>query len=673
MSLTVNNIHSTVFTKEEQVNALIPEKNLETHKSDFTNGAIMETQFATIKAALRDNLKPWMKEFLKSLPVLPADNYSNARPLEAVINHMNLHIHSIDFDKRTLGGKAELSYKNLNPDTIQKLFLDVKDMEIMEVKVNDVLLSPDKWRVVNTDAYKPQALEIAIPLNQKCGKVSIEYKTSPSACGLFWRNPEMTEGKKHPMLFTQAETIDGASFFPSQHTPQVRLTYNLTINTGSPELMAVGSAVNNPDGLQPDGVYSMNMPYKIPSYLLGFAVGDFQYHPYKSEANKRVGLYAEACKLKLASEKFSKLPEFIEKAESIFGPYLWQAYTPVLLTLAYPFGAMEHACASFLGGDCIDRIYVLAHELAHSWSGNLVTNGVWEEFFFNEGLTSYVEYRICAACISEDYALMNLQTNQDYVRAAMKKFKESGDLEGMKLCANFQPKEFNSSYIPYGKGQLFFMMLEKAMGKEVFDRFLKDYMNVFAFKSICRERFVQFLKLWLKHNNICENFESFQQANKLEEWFTGTEIPDNAPTFQSAMLSHIREVADKAIQGENVSPQLQRFDGPMTRTFLNMVSGQITLENLKILDLQNSFSATENYIIMGAWAQLCATTGYLTEEIKKLIKRFVIERNSATYADDIVAQLVKTNEGKLLAQQILKEGDKLLDPLTKKKIENYLV
>jgi leukotriene-A4 hydrolase len=407
-------------------------------------------------------------------------------------------------------------------------------------------------------------------------------------------------------------------------------------------------------------------------------VGNFEYKPY----DERCGIYAEICKAPIAYERFKQLPEFIAKAESLLGPYQWQCYKPILLTVAYPFGAMEHACASFLGGDCIDRIEVLIHELAHAWSGNWVTNASWLEFFFNEGLTSYVEYRICTECISQDYALMNVQTNLDHMRAEAEKCKQGKNTESLKLCGNFQNQDLHISSIPYGKGQLFFMMLESAMGREKFDQFLKDYIEVFALKSMCKEWFLAFLKTWIENSLPTTNYADFMRDNNIEEWLTGTEIPENAPEIQSKLLDKINNAAEKAIHGEVMVDELKSFNAVMTRTFLRMLVGKISKENIEKLEKEGMYSSAENetvrysqlngFIVRGAWAQLCASAGYLTDDSKKLIKDFVIARNSVFYANNIVSGLIKTDEGIELAKSILEQGKEELYPATKKVIKDNL-
>lgn len=626
---------------------------------------------------IKKGLEPWMLEFRKSMPALPVDNYSNARPAEAVTTRMQLDIGNIDFDKQVFQGKVSYDYKNLQCGHVDTICLDVSKINIHQIEVNGRVLSPEQWAVKAVADYKPNALEIQIPRDLAHGVITISYETSPDAKGLYWRKPEQTDGKEFPMLFTQAQTIDGPSFVPGQHSPQIRLPYSVSIDTGNPNLMAIASATDNATAKSSDGKYQIEMPIAIPLYLLGIAIGNFDYHPY----NERCGVYAEGCKLAAAAEKFQPLPDFITKAEEIFGPYNWKVYRPLLLTLAYPFGAMEHPCVSFLGGDCIDRLFVLAHELSHSWSGNWVTNGTWEEFFFNEGLTSYVEYCISRACISEDYAMMTASVNisdtkeeiRDFIKSAEEPGKESL-IENTKLCGKFIDGNFKVSSIPYGKGELFFMMLEKAMGQDVFHLFLKDYMSVFALKSVCRERFEAFLKLWVEKKGIASSGEAFMAEHKFEEWMTGIEIPDNAPEIKSLLLDRIRAEADKVLANEELSEEINEFDGVMLKTFLAMLSesGSMTHEKMRKLDARFHFTASENYVLLAGWACLCSKLMYLNEQTSEMIARFVINRNSKFYTSTIASALKDTEEGRKLLEKILIEGAEMLYPSIKAEIEKNL-
>lgn len=626
---------------------------------------------------IKKGLEPWMLEFRKTMLPLPVDNYSNARPTEAVITKMHLDIGDIDFDKQVFQGKVSYDYKNLQCDKVDTICMDVSKINIRQIEVNGTVLSPEQWSVRAVAAYKSDALEIQIPKDLAHGTVTIYYETSPDAQGLYWRNPSQTDGKEFPMLFTQAQAIDGPSFLPGQHSPQIRVPYSINIDTGNPNLLAIASSTDNPTAKNSDGKYSVDMPIAIPLYLLGIAVGNFDYHPY----NERCGVYAEGCKLDTAAEKFQPLPEFITKAEEIFGDYSWKVYRPLLLPLAYPFGAMEHPCVSFLGGDCIDRLYVLAHELSHSWSGNWVTNGTWEEFFFNEGLTSYVEYCISSACISEDYAMMmasvNISNSREEIRDFIKRSEEPGKeglIENAKLCGAFSGGNFEVSSVPYGKGELFFMMLEKAMGKDVFHAFLKDYMNVFALKSVCRERFEAFLKLWIEKKGIASSGEAFMAEHKFEEWMTGIEIPDNAPEIKSSLLDKIHAEADKVLAGEDLGEEINEFDGVMLKTLLSTLSesGAMTLEKLQKLDQKFHFTSSENYVLLAVWACLCSKLLFLTEQTSEMIVRFVTNRNSKYYTSTIAGALKDSAEGRKLLEKILTEGSEMLYPSIKAEIEKNL-
>lgn len=689
-SITLQETYANIFPHQIPASSTSFHQDHYIRDEGFTDGTVMRCEIERMHARKRAVVPEWIANFLKIMPPLPHDPHSNARPLEAKVTHLDLEISEIDFEKRTLTGTARYDYKKrvdaseTNPKVI---VLDIeKGMKITSIFVNGTLLSTAKWTLIETATNKPLALSIPIDEQRKLGDVSISYETSPNATGLFWRPPEMTDNKTHPMLFSQAAPLMGASFFPGQHSPQIHFTSRLTINTGNPELIVIGSMENNPISTNDSGVYRLYMTKPIPAYLMGFAIGRFDYTSY----DEKCGVYAEPIKRHLAADRFSKLPLYLAKAEELFGPYLWSVYRPILLPLAYPYGAMEHPCASFIGGDCVDRPAVVPHELAHSWFGNLVTAATWGEIFFNEGLTCFAENLLCKICISEDFANLSAKNRLNATAQALKKFREAGETEKMKLCGKLDDEPASIEIVPYGKGMLFFIMLEKVLNSENMLQFLKDYSNAFAFQSMSKERFLGFLKLWLSHSKITDDFETFMQTHHIEEWLTGTEYPENTPIIESPLLDAVVDAAKTIAEGNDVSDMLDSIGSPLIkeavfRAILSTleVQGNISLENIERFYRVHGNRFRDNDFMRGGWVRLFAKRGYLTSESQSYIKKYIIERNSVDVTELIVRNLLVSDEGRALVVQILKEGKKpecleiavqknYLDPLTVKTIEDIL-
>lgn len=609
-----------------------------------------------------------LESIKKNIPSVPVDMHSNAEPDKAVTTSMNLKIHDINWAEKRFSGEVEYQYTNLLDDN-GFIVLDTTSLDISEVTVNGM---PVKYEVQQTADYKPQALRIPIPSKKGEGVIGIKYSTNPDAQGLFWVNKNATDGKTHDILFTQAEEVDGASWLPGQHSPQVRMTWNVSIDTGNQHLLPVISSQNNPAVTRDDGKYAnMKMDTKVPLYLLGIAVGPFAYHAY----NDHCGIYAEQCHIDDVADRMKQIPEFLKETGDLFGrPYIndWKTYTPVLLPFSYPYGAMEHACATFFGGDCIVRPNVWIHEIAHAWAGNITTNATWLEFFFNEGLTSYVESRVTEICLGEDAAAELIYSRRKSSDSSINTYIKSGDDSKCKLIIPFNGKQSQISSVPYGKGLLFFKMLEETIGRETWDKILKDYIHVFAQDSICEERFLYFLELEVKYYGISDDFEAWADGIHLGQWLHGVEMPDNTPTVHSKSIEETEILASKFLSGEDVAEQLKSLSVHRLILLLTTLKGKCDASQAALLDsicqITSTCSEWKELRLIGFWSLLCAKSGYISDETAPLIRDFVIRRNSRTYAEWICGDLndeeVCGARGKEVIADILEKGKGILFPLT---------
>jgi len=611
---------------------------------------------ATLDAAKALGIKPWMVEHRKRLAELPPDIFSNAQPEKAVTNHLVWDV-TPDFKSKQLVATATYDYVN-KVDGNDQIVMDVSNLEIEKILVNG---EEAKYSVTKSDAPpRPDALCIKIPTKTGLGKVSIQYRTSKDASGVFWIDQECTEGKKHPLLYTLFQAVEGASGIPGQHTPMVRLTYEVNAHTNSPDLMALSSVANNPRERTETGDYNgLKIGRPVPLYLLSLQVGNFSYQPY----DKRTGIYSEEVMIDEAAKSFSYLPKFMEAAEKICGDYTWGTYTPILLSWAFPYMAMEHPCASTLGRICQERPLVVPHELAHSWTGNDVTNCNWQQFFWNEGATVFIERKICEEIWGTDSANMEFMYVLKEMKTAMDQHrKERPDL--LRLCQETADSDFNR--IPYGKGALFFCMLEEALGEKDFKQFFKDYLLVFKSNSMSEERFLKFLELWLSHEKGDKDFKGFMEKHKINEWLHGIEIPSNAPVFTSKLMDTLVEEKQKLLDGNPVkAEEFAKWDQSMKVNFLNQLIGEVTAKHLELLDTELKLSESKMMSIREEWAYLCATAGYFTKETNQAIASYVIDRNSMHKANQITGELIKTPEGLALISTILEQGKDLLFPVTK--------
>jgi leukotriene-A4 hydrolase len=350
--------------------------------------------------------------------------------------------------------------------------------------------------------------------------VQIFYRTTPNGEALQWLNPEQTVGKKHHYLFSQCQAIHARSLFPCFDTPGTKATYRACVTVPKP-LVAVMSAISTGHTIEEETIiYTFAQKVPIPSYLVAIAVGDLE----KRSIGPRSHVWSEPCMLDKAEYEFSETEDFIKAAESFLPAYGWGTYDLLLLPGSFPYGGMENANLTFVTPTLLagDRSLadVVAHEISHSWAGNLVSNASWEHFWLNEGFTVYIERRILARMISEEYAqfhaLMGLKNLEEdishYVNNHFEYTALVPDLKGVDPDDSF-------SKVPYEKGFNFLYYLTGLVGGyEFFEKFLFAYFTEFRFKSLTSDDFKQF---FLKYFHDCKRLNEIDW----ELWFKKPGMP----------------------------------------------------------------------------------------------------------------------------------------------------
>lgn len=610
-----------------------------------------------------EQLNPWMEEFRSNLPSLPEDRCSNAEPSKAVTEHLVWTVHP-DFENKQLSAVATYTFLN-KIEGNDTLVLDISaDMTIHQITVNGQTV-PYEIRQ-SAVSFRPNALLIPIPGTVGKGEVSIDYTTSKTASGIFWVDAEQTNGKQHPFLYTLFEPNEGASAIPGQHSPQIRQTFEVNVHTGSPDLMAMSSVPNNPTVRNESGDYlGLKLERAVPLYLLSLQVGNFAYR--ESEKDSRLGVYSEETMIDTAAEVLINLPGFLSSAEEICGPYNWWVYRPIFLPYAFPFMAMEHPCASTCSQICLERPNVVPHELSHSWAGNDITNGTWRQFFWNEGLTCFIEYHINEKIWGKDFASLLFMNRLKEMQIAVNDYYETRpDL--LRLCQKTDDYQFTR--VPYSKGALFFFMLKEAMGENDFNLFLKDYMKVFFQNTMSDNRFLAFLKLWLANEKQMFDFEQFMADHQIEKWFYGIDLPSNAPVFTSALMEALENEVSKVFNLQQVDVDLiNSWNASVMVSFFSLLHENSTPAQLAYLDEQLHFTQAKMMTIREEWALLCAKRQYITPEITHMIAEYLYERNSKHKANQIATALSKYPEGIAVIEYILREDNGRLFTVTRQAIE----
>lgn len=571
--------------------------------------------------------------------IYPEDPHSFARPNEVVIKHLDLDI-NVDFDKKILSGIAKYNIENkTNSDLI---YFDTRGLKID--KVYDENGKELNFKLEEEKPYLGSALAINITPETK--SVTIKYSTNPDAPALQWLEPQQTAGGKHPFLFTQSQAILARTWIPIQDGPAIRFTYNAKVKVPK-ELMAVMSA-ENPQKKTTDGIYTFTMDKPIPSYLMALAVGDIVFEPI----DDRTGIYAEPETIDKAVHEFEEMVEMVTAAEKLYGPYRWGRYDLLVLPPSFPFGGMENpeltfATPTILAGDR-SLTSLVAHELAHSWSGNLVTNSTWNDFWLNEGFTVYFERRIMESLYGESYAdMLSVLGYQDLVKEVEELGSES-EATRLKLDLKGKDPDDGMNDVAYEKGYFLLLLLEKETGRQNFDNFLKKYFSIHAFKSMTTEQFIEYLDKELLQGKP-------QLMATVIDWIYKPGIPANIPKIRSERFENV----DKALTDweKGNSPSLLNTNDWSSHEWLHFIRhlpATISIQKMEELDAAFNFTNSGNSEILAAWLEHVIENKY-TKGYDSL-RRFLTSVGRRKFLLPLYKKLVKTGEGKQLAMDIYKSA-----------------
>jgi leukotriene-A4 hydrolase len=574
--------------------------------------------------------------------------------------HMDL---KADFGTRTLAGYAELSL-NWIDKAATTLDLDTRELTISKIEAQGAggKWTPLTYTVDKLDAEKGQALHI--DTKGQPAKVRIHYRTAPTASALQWLNPVQTMSGKRPFMFSQSEAIDARSWVPVQDTPAVRFTYSARIEAPK-GLRVVMSADNDPkaDG---KGGWRFKMPQAIPSYLLAIGIGELDVR----SLGPRTGVYAEPKRIKAAAYEFADTEKMITAAESLYGPYRWGRYDMLVLPPSFPIGGMENPRLTFLTPTMIagDRSLVdlIAHELAHSWSGNLVTNASWKHFWLNEGFTTYVTTRILESLYGPDVAAMNLQVEQEEALASL------GGIEAAKQAlitrdADTSSKAYADEGLVYPKGAWLLRTLEQRAGRAVFDPFLRGWFDQHAFQSVTTDQFVDYLRknLLAKHPTVMSDAE-------LEEWLYAPGIPASAPRATSTRLAALDTARGAWLKGELPTAKLdtKNWKAIEWMKFLNDIDNKASVAQLKELDQAFGLGKTGNNEVAFRFYRAAIHAGY--RDIRAPLTAFLMSVGRQKFVVPLYTALRASPQDKAWAEDVYKKARERYHPLTQKNVDKQM-
>ena len=515
------------------------------------------------------------------------DHHSYSKPEEAVVTHLEWDA-NVDFETRTINATANYSIKT--SEDAKRILFDIRELDILSVRVDGIETS---FEIGDEQAFIGSPL--SIPLSPSSKRVSIAYNTQPGADAFLW-----VEGSENsnPFLFTQSQAILARTWIPCQDSPGVRFTYSAQVQVPK-DLMALMSAVN-PTEKSADGVYTFVMDQPIPSYLLALAVGDVEFR----SVGEHTGVYATPDLIDAAEYEFGEMEDLLVAAEGLYGKYAWERYDLLVLPAAFPFGGMENPRLTFATPTIIagDRslVSLVAHELAHSWSGNLVTNSTWDDFWLNEGFTVYFEQRIMEAVygrdISEMLATLSYRGLVDEVSEIM---DLNPDDTHLRLHLKGRNPDDGMTAIAYDKGYLFLRMIEENVGREKFDDFLSTYFKKHAFTVMDTDNFIEYIE------RVLLSDEETRNAVNLTAWIDGAGLPDNCPKVYSERIEKVDNAVAKWAEGG-----LNTSDIPWSEwlyqeryRFLKSIPASVTVEKLDELNVTFKVSGTGNNEVLFAWLE----------------------------------------------------------------------
>ncbi|RUL73628.1 M1 family metallopeptidase [Dyella choica] len=586
------------------------------------------------------------------------DPYSYAQPDEVRVTHLDLKL-KLDFSQHKLDGQATLSLDWKDPRA-PTLVLDTRDLTIRGVEAvgADGGISPLKYALAPHDKQLGSKLTIQAPQHPRA--VRIIYVTAPGASGLQWLPPAQTADKKQPFMFSQSESIHARSWVPLQDSPAIRFTY--TAEVTAPKDARVAMSAPNDPAHSLNGDFRFEQTHPIPSYLLAIAAGDLAV----KETGPRSAVYAEPSVIGKAAHEFEDTEKMIQTTEQLYGPYRWGRYDILVLPPSFPYGGMENPNMTFatptvLVGDK-SLVSLVAHELAHSWSGNLVTAATWRDIWLNEGVTTYVQGRITEAVYGKR------QADEETLLSIHSLQKDIGELPDNSQRLAPEPGKVDAddtlTDLPYSKGSWFLRTLEQRFGREAFDNYLKGYFDHFAFQSITTEQMLDYLK-----PNLIDKYPGKMSWDEVKQWVYGTGIPKGAPIPDSASFDAIDKARSAFLAGTLGADKLDSkgWNTQEWMYFLDGLPDAPALAKMQELDTAWHLTGTPNAEIGMRWYVHAIAAGDKAAWPAAAEHMTRIGRLYLTLP--VYRALAKTPDGLAFARQVYAKAKSGYHPLTQQAVE----
>jgi leukotriene-A4 hydrolase len=586
-----------------------------------------------------------IKDELTNKEMKIVDHHSYAQPEEAVITHLNW-LANIDFDTNTINASAEYDINTSN--AAEKIILDINNLDIRAVEDQ----SGNELTFAVGEEKPFLGSPLIIQIKENTAKIKISYSTSPEAEALQWLSPQQTSAETMPFLFTQSQAILCRSWIPVQDSPGIRFSYNAHVTV--PKGMLALMSAENPLAKSETGEYDFVMKQPIPAYLMALTAGDISY----KKVGARTGVYAEPTIIKAAAWEFAEMEEMVIAAEELYGPYQWDVYDLIVLPPSFPFGGMENprltfATPTILAGDR-SLTSLVAHELAHSWSGNLVTNANWDDFWLNEGFTVYFEQRIMEAVYGRDYSEMLAVLSMQDLEATITDLTNNGQIEDTHLKLNLEDRNPDDGMtdIAYNKGYFFLRLLEEKVGRETFDKFLKAYFTENAFKSMTTDNFINYLNI-----NLFEANGLAVDAALYDQWIYNPGLPENHPLPVSDRFDKVDAVVNDWLNETPIGlliPQedllSKKWSSHEWLHFLRQLPDAMSMAQMAELDDYLQFTYSGNSEMLTAWMIHVIKHEY--EPGYQNLENFLVNAGRRKFLVPLYGEMAKTEAGMAMARSI---------------------
>lgn len=592
-----------------------------------------------------------------SNPIKVKDMHTLSNADSIKMKHLLLDL-DINLHQKTLSGIA--TWQIENTQSAQFLSLDNNGLRIDSVWVDG---KTSVYTIAPQQEHLGAALQI--PIEKNTQKVAIKYAAATNAKALQWLDASQTTGKKHPFLYTQSESIYARSWVPCPDGPGIRFTYNARVKVPK-GMMAAMSADGNPQQTNDSGVYHFEMNKAIPAYLLALAVGDFRF----AAIDERTGVYAEPEMIEKVRHEFADMGKMVHTAEQLYGPYRWGRYDVIVLPPGFPIGGMENPKLTFCTPTVIagDRslVNLIAHELAHNWSGNLVTNATWDDIWMNEGFTVYFERRISEAMNDKSYADMLWELGYQDLEVAVEDFGKDSRATWLKQDLKGKDADEGLSDIPYEKGALFLCLLERNLGREKWDIFLKQYFNAHAFQTISTEQFLAYLD-----QEILKGDSNLYHKLNINAWVFGPGIPENAPRAGQERFKKVNIQRDIFLNnGDAKQLVTNNWTTHEWLHFLRKMPKPLKLEQMKALDETFKFTQAGNSEIADLWFLMSLAADYKPAYLE--MEKFLSTTGRQKFILPIYTEMMKTGK-EAMAKQLYQKYKANYHPLAQGKLDKIVL